>query len=220
MLLRRFLREGGAAMKKFQMMLGALGLIGALGLGHSLSLADVTIGQTAPGFSLPDSKGTNTTLSDYLGKYVVLEWFNYECPFVKKHYGSGNMQKFQKEYTAKGVIWLSIISSAPGQQGYCTPNKANEVKQEEDIHSSAVLLDPSGQVGHAYGAQTTPHMFVINPEGKLIYQGAIDSIASTNPEDIPKADNYVRLALDQAMAGQAVATPSTKSYGCSVKYLR
>jgi hypothetical protein len=180
--------------------------------------AEIEPGQTAPDFTLKDSKENPQKLSAYAGKFVVLEWMNPECPFVKKHYSGGNMQALQKEYTSKGVIWLSIISSAPGKQGYCTGPQAEANTKDQKASPTAVLLDPSGDVGQKYGAKTTPHMFVINPEGKVIYMGAIDSIRSTNSADCSKGENYVRQALDAALAGKPVATPETKSYGCSVKY--
>jgi peroxiredoxin len=175
-------------------------------------------GETAPDFTLKDSKGNSKKLSSYSGKFVVLEWMNPECPFVKKHYSIGNMQSLQKEYTTKGVVWLSIISSAPGKQGYCTGPQAEANTKDQKASPTAVLLDPSGEVGQMYGAKTTPHMFVINPEGKLIYMGAIDSIRSANSSDCAKAENYIRQTLDAALAGKPVPTPETKSYGCSVKY--
>ena len=175
-------------------------------------------GETAPDFTLKDSKGNSQKLSSYSGKFVVLEWMNPECPFVKKHYSIGNMQSLQKEYTTKGVVWLSIISSAPGKQGYCTGPQAEANTKDQKASPTAVLLDPSGEVGQLYGAKTTPHMFVINPEGKLIYMGAIDSIRSANSSDCAKAENYIRQTLDAALAGKPVPTPETKSYGCSVKY--
>jgi peroxiredoxin len=175
-------------------------------------------GEAAPDFTLPNSKGSQVKLADQKGKYVVLEWFNDGCPYVKKHYGSGNMQKLQEKYTGKGVEWFTILSSAPGKQGHQTPQKINEIMVEWKGKPSQVLLDPMGKVGRLYGAKTTPHMFIINPEGNIIYQGAIDSISSTDPADIPQAQNYVALALDSAMAGKPVATASTTPYGCSVKY--
>jgi len=191
----------------------------ALALALNLSaFAAVEPGETAPDFTLKDSKGNSQKLSSYSGKFVVLEWMNSECPFVKKHYSIGNMQSLQKEYTTKGVVWLSIISSAPGKQGYCTGPQAEANTKDQKASPTAVLLDPSGEVGQLYGAKTTPHMFVINPEGKLIYMGAIDSIRSANSSDCAKADNYIRQTLDAALAGKPVPTPETKSYGCSVKY--
>jgi peroxiredoxin len=182
------------------------------------AFAAVESGEPAPDFTLKDSKGNPQKLSSYSGKFVVLEWLNPECPFVKKHYSAGNMQKLQKEYTAKGVVWLSIISSAPGKQGYRTGPQADADTKDKNASPTAVLLDPSGEVGQLYEAKTTPHMYVINPEGKLIYSGAIDSIRSANPEDCATATNYVRETLDAALSGKPVPTPETKSYGCSIKY--
>src|ERR1700730_5120434 len=176
------------------------------------------VGTAAPDFSLTDSKGKTHSLSQYKGKYVVLEWFNPECPFVKKHYGPGNMQKLQEEYTSKGVVWLSVDSSAPGKEGSLTPEQAEKKISEWKGKQTALLLDPDGKVGQSYGAKNTPHMFVINPEGKIVYEGAIDSKASPNPNDIPNSTNYVKAALDEALAGKPVSNPTTKPYGCSVKY--
>jgi len=182
------------------------------------SFAAVEPGEVAPGFTLTDSKGTSHKLSDFRGKFVVLEWLNHECPFVKKHYSSGNMQKLQQEYTAKGVVWLSIISSAPGKQGHRTGPQAEADTKDKNAAPTAVLLDPSGEVGKKYDAKTTPEMFVLDKEGKILYAGAIDSIKSTDSADIAKAENHVRQALNAALAGQPVPTPKTKPYGCSVKY--
>src|SRR5438552_9006078 len=176
------------------------------------------VGSAAPDFSLPDAKGTTHSLSQYKGKYVVLEWFNPECPFVKKHYGGCNMQKLQEEFTGKGVVWLSIDSSAPGLEGSLTAEQAEKKMSEWKTHQTALLLDPDAKAARAYAAKNTPHMFVINPDGKVIYAGAIDSKATPNPADIPIATNYVKIALDEALAGKAVTTPSTRPYGCSVKY--
>jgi peroxiredoxin len=194
-------------------------LLPLLILGLNLpAFAAVESGEPAPDFTLKDSKGNPQKLSSYSGKFVVLEWLNPECPFVKKHYSAGNMQKLQKEYTAKGVVWLSIISSAPGKQGYRTGPQADADTKDKNASPTAILLDPSGEVGQLYEAKTTPHMYVINPEGKLIYSGAIDSIRSTNPADCATATNYIRETLDAALAGKPVPTPETKSYGCSIKY--
>jgi peroxiredoxin len=176
------------------------------------------VGSNAPDFSLTDAKGKTHSLSEYKGKYVVLEWFNPECPFVKKHYGSGNMQKLQQEYTGKGVVWLSIASSAPGTEGSLTPEQAEKTMGEWKTRQTALLLDPEGKAGRAYGAKNTPDMIVINPEGKIVYEGAIDSKATPNPADIPSSTNYVKVALDESMAGKPVSTAATKPYGCSVKY--
>ena len=148
----------------------------------------------------------------------MLEWFNPGCPFVQKHYKSDNMQNLQKEFTGKGVAWLTIDSSAPGNQGYLTPADANKQVAEWKIDSTALLLDPNGKVGHEYGATNTPHMYVIDPSGKLIYSGAIDDKPSTDLDDVKTANNYVKDALEEAMAGKPVATPTSRAYGCSIKY--
>ena len=176
------------------------------------------VGSAAPEFSLTDAKGQTHSLAQYKGKYVVLEWFNPECPFVKKHYGGGNMQKLQAEYTGKGVVWLSIDSSAPGMEGSLTPEQAQKTMSEWKTKQTALLLDPEGKAGRAYGAKNTPDMIVINPEGKIVYEGAIDSKATPNPADISSSTNYVKVALDESMAGKPVSNATTKPYGCSVKY--
>src|SRR4029077_6182163 len=176
------------------------------------------VGSTAPDFSVSDSKGKTHSVSQYKGKYVVLEWFNPECPFVKKHYGSGNMQKLQEEFTAKGVVWLSIDSNAPGLEGNLTADQANAKMAEWKTKQTALLLDPDGKAGRTYAAKNTPHMFVINPDGKIVYEGAIDSKASPNPADIPNSTNYVKVALEESLSGKPVSNPNTKPYGCSVKY--
>jgi peroxiredoxin len=176
------------------------------------------VGSAAPDFSLPDSNGKTHSLSENKGKYVVLEWFNPECPFVKKHYGSDNMQKLQKEFTDKGVVWLTIDSSSEGAEGYLTADAANKIMTQWKTHQTALLLDPDGVAGKAYGAKNTPDMIVINPEGKIVYEGAIDSKASPNPADIPSSTNYVKNALDESLAGKPVSNAQTKPYGCSVKY--
>jgi peroxiredoxin len=176
------------------------------------------VGAPAPNFTLPDAGGKTHSLGEYKGKYVVLEWFNPGCPFVQKHYTSENMQKLQKEFTGKGVAWLTIDSSAPGAQGSLTPEEAKKQLADWQMNPTALLLDSSGNVGHEYHATNTPHMFVINPEGKVIYAGAIDSKASTDPGDIKSSTNYVKSALEEAMAGKPVSTGQTKAYGCSIKY--
>ena len=183
-------------------------------------LARLTIGTLAPNFTLRDSNGQFHSLSTYKDNYVVLEWTNHDCPFVVKHYKSGNMQKLQNEFTNKGVIWLTIISSAPANQGYCTPDKANKIVDREKASPSAVLLDPEGTVGRLYNAITTPHMYIVEPAGTLLYQGAIDSIRSTKIADIPKANNYVWAALNASMNGKAIKMSDTRPYGCSVKYAK
>ena len=194
-------------------------LLPVLAIGWTLpASAAVEPGDQAPEFTLTDSKGTSHKLSDFRGKFVVLEWLNHECPFVKKHYSGGNMQKLQQEYSAKGVVWLSIISSAPGKQGHRTGPQADADTKDKGAAPTAVLLDPAGEVGKKYDAKTTPEMFVIDKEGKVIYAGAIDTIKSTDSADIAKAENHVRQALDAALAGKPVPTPKTTPYGCSVKY--
>jgi len=180
--------------------------------------AAVEVGQTAQDFSLTDTQGKTHALADFKGKYVVLEWYNPDCPFVVKHYESGNMQKLQKEFTDKGVVWLSINSSATGKQGNYTSEEYNKLAEKSKATPSALLLDHDGKVGILYAAKTTPHMFIINPEGKVIYQGAIDSKPTSSAADIDSSENFVKVALDAAMAGKPVANSSTKPYGCSVKY--
>lgn len=180
--------------------------------------ADVEVDKPAPDFTLTDSHGKSHTLSAYKGKYVVLEWINFDCPFVKKHYNSGNMQKLQKKYAEKGVVWLAICSSAPGKQGYFESEQINGLVKEKEAAMAAYLIDAEGTVGQMYGAKTTPHMYVIDPEGKLIYAGGIDDKPSTNLEDIEPATNYVVAALKAAMAGKQVETKTARPYGCSVKY--
>lgn len=175
-------------------------------------------GKAAPAFSVVDATGKTHSLKDYAGKWVVLEWFNKDCPYVKKHYGSKNMQKLQETYTQKGVVWLTVISSAKGKQGYLEPKEALEVFKTHGSTPTAILLDASGSMGKAYDAKTTPHMFVIDPKGTLVYAGAIDDNDSSDPAVIPTSKNYLAAALDAAMKGEKVAVASTKPYGCSVKY--
>src|SRR2546423_1424728 len=177
----------------------------------ALSPADSpAVGTAAPDFSLTDSKGKTQTVSQYKGKYVVLEWFNPECPFVKKHYGSGNMQKLQEEFTAKGVVWLTIDSSAPGLEGNLTAEQANAKMAEWKTKQTALVLDPDGKAGRSYAAKNTPHMFVINPDGKIIYEGAIDSKATPNPSDIASSTNYVKAALEDSLSERPVSNENTK----------
>ena len=184
-----------------------------------LGRAEVQVGSTAPDFSLSDTHGRTHRLSDYRGKVVVLEWYNPDCPFVGKHYRSGNMQQLQKEYTAKGVIWLTVDSSAPGEQGNYPVDTLNQISNKVGAARTALLLDPNGKVGHLYGAKTTPDMYIIDPKGSLVYRGAIDNKRSTNEADVKTATNYVRQALDAVLAGKQVAVPATQPYGCSVKYV-
>jgi peroxiredoxin len=186
--------------------------------GTLLALDAPPVGSAAPTFTLPDAKGAPHSLSDYKGKFVVLEWFNPECPFVKKHYGGGNMQKLQADYTAKGVVWLTIDSNAPGTEGNLSPEQAEKVANAWKTKQTALLLDPDGKVGRAYGSKNTPNMVIINPDGKIVYEGAIDSKATPNPADIPTSTNYVKSALDESLAGKPISNPTTRPYGCSVKY--
>lgn len=177
-----------------------------------------TVGQPAPAFKLVDSTGKTHSLADYKGKTVVLEWTNHECPFVKKHYGSGNMQAQQKQATADGVVWLSVNSSAPGKQGNVDGAAAEKVRKDARAVQTAYLLDPTGATGRAYGAKTTPHMYIIDPQGVLRYAGGIDSIQSADVADIKKATQYVPQALAELAAGKPVSVAVTRPYGCSVKY--
>jgi len=193
-------------------------LTAALLAAFTLSAWAVRVGDAAPDFTATDSHGQTHKLSEYRGKYVVLEWTNNGCPFTQKHYSSGNMQNLQKEWTAKGVVWLTVLSSSPGAQGYMTASDENAYMAKVHADPTAALLDPSGTLGHEYDARTTPDMYVIDPGGKLIYAGAIDDHPTTEVSDIPNSKNYVSDALTEAMAGQPVATAYTRPYGCSVKY--
>src|SRR5947209_10909262 len=178
----------------------------------------VKVGEPAPGFTAVDSNGKQQRLSDYKGKFVVLEWHNQGCPYTRKHYESGNMQRLQKEWIAKGVVWLTVISSAPGMQGFVTPAQENEYVQKMNASPTAVLMDPGGSLGHLYGAKTTPHMFIIDPNGTLIYNGAIDDHPTSDQSDIATSKNFVSAALQQATSGKPVTDAATRPYGCSVKY--
>ena len=195
-----------------------LGAFAVLALSVAPAMAAPEIGKPAPEFSAKDSNGKDVKLSDFKGKIVVLEWNNPECPYVKKHYDSGNMQKLQASETAKGVEWLSINSSADGKQGHLTNETANKYVADEKASPSAYLLDANGEIGKAYDAKTTPHMFVIDKDGNLAYEGAIDDNDSANKEDAATAKNYVVAAIDAIAAGKAVETSKTKAYGCGVKY--
>jgi peroxiredoxin len=176
------------------------------------------VGEAAPDFTATGSDGKAYHLADLKGKYVVLEWHNQGCPYTQKHYESGNMQRMQKEWTGHGVEWFTVISSAPGAQGYVDASAENSYLTKMHAVPTAALLDSSGELGHLYGAKTTPHMFIIDPQGVLIYDGAVDDRPTTDVSDVNGATNYVSVALSQAMSGKAVATPTTRPYGCSVKY--
>lgn len=180
--------------------------------------AALRVGEPAPGFEGVDTGGNVHRLADYRGKTVVLEWTNHDCPYVRKHYGAGNMQAQQREAAAQGVVWLSIISSAPGKQGHVSPEAAEELTRKRKAAPLAVILDSEGRIGRAYHARTTPHMFIIDATGVLVYMGGMDSISTASPDDIPQATQYVRVALQELAAGKPVSTPVTRPYGCSVKY--
>jgi peroxiredoxin len=183
-----------------------------------ISASETEIGKPAPDFTLTDSNGNEHSLSDYEGKFIVLEWINFGCPFVKKHYKSGNMQKLQKTYTGKDVVWLTICSSAPGKQGNLPPEEINQELADYNTANTAYLIDESGEVGQLYGAKTTPHMYIINNEGVLVYAGGIDNIKSTDTDDIEKAINYVKEGLDLLLDDKEIETSVSAPYGCSVKY--
>ncbi len=182
------------------------------------AVAAPVLGQPAPAFNAVDADGHARSLAEFRGKTVVLEWTNNGCPYVQKHYNSGNMQGLQKEATKEGVVWLTLISSAPGFQGYLTGPQAKQWKSKVGAASSDVLLDPKGTVGRAYGARTTPHMYVVDRTGTLVYMGGIDDRASADPDSLKGAKNYVVAALADVRAGRPVAQAATRPYGCSVKY--
>jgi peroxiredoxin len=189
-----------------------------LALAPVAALAQARVGTPAPEFTAIDSRGQSHALDQYRGKYVVLEWHNQGCPYTRKHYISGNMQALQKEWTGKGVVWFTVISSAPGKQGYVTDAQENAYVEKMHADPTAVLMDPEGKLGRLYDAKTTPQMIVIDPTGKLIYDGAIDNRPTPDVDDIQGADNYVSDALSAAMAGKPVNPAYTRPYGCSVKY--
>jgi peroxiredoxin len=197
--------------KLFLTLIAALVVAGA-------AQAQPVIGQPAPEFTAADTKGVSHSLSDFRGKTVVLEWTNHDCPYVKKHYDTGNMQALQKDATSDGVVWLSVISSAPGKQGYLSAEEADAMTAKRDAAPTAVLLDPEGTVGKAYSARTTPHMFVIDPEGTLVYMGGIDDRPTSSKADVEGARNYVREALTALDSGQDVPQSTSRPYGCSIKY--
>lgn len=180
--------------------------------------AAATVGQPAPDFTLQDTTGKTVRLSDFKGKHVVLEWTNPGCPFVRKHYDSGNMQTTQKDALDKGVVWLSVNSTEKAHLDYLEPAKLMAWKQERKALPTAVLMDEDGTVGKRYGARTTPHMYIVNPQGQLVYAGGIDSIPSARVADIDKATNYVKTGLAEALAGKPISAATTQPYGCSVKY--
>jgi peroxiredoxin len=190
----------------------------ALTLVFASTVRAAQVGSPAPDFHGTDSNGKAQNLDQYRGKFVVLEWHNHDCPYTIKHYQSGNMQSLQKEWTAKGVAWFTVISSAPGAQGYVTAGQENAYVTKTGAKPTAVILDPTGAIGHLYNAKTTPNMFIIDPAGRLIYAGAIDDHATTDVSDIGVSKNFVSAALTEAMNGKVVQTAYTRPYGCSVKY--
>ena len=183
-----------------------------------IAMSAVKVGQQAPDFTGTASSGQSYHLADYRGKFVVLEWHNNGCPYTRKHYNSGNMQNLQKQWTARGVVWFTVISSAPGKQGYVNANDENTYMSKMGAAPTAALLDPTGSIGHLYEAKTTPQMIVINPQGVIVYDGAIDNRPTSDLKDIQGATNYVTLALEESLAGKNVDTAATRPYGCSVKY--
>ena len=199
---------------------GALVVVGlAILMGFSVAWA-ARVGELAPDFTATDTNGKVHKLSEYRGKFVVLEWTNRGCPYTQKHYNSGNMQRLQREWTGKGVIWLTVISSAPGEQGYVTASQENAYLKESNAAPTAVLLDTTSAVGHLYDAKTTPHMYIIDSQGTLIYNGAIDDRPTTDLGDVNGAKNYVSASLQEATSGKPVSNATTRPYGCSVKYPR
>jgi glutathione peroxidase-family protein len=195
-----------------------LAAVAVLSVACSTAQAAAVVGQPAPSFTVTDVTGQKRSLADFKGRTVVLEWVNFDCPFVGKHYGSGHMQKLQKAYTGKGVVWLQVNSSAPGKQGNYPPATVIAKNKERGAASTAYLLDPDGQVGQLYGARTTPHMYVVDARGTLVYAGGIDDTPSTDQEDIATAKNFVAAALDETLAGKPVTVATSQPYGCSVKY--
>ncbi|MCY7314405.1 MAG: thioredoxin family protein [Rubrivivax sp.] len=182
------------------------------------ALATAAVGQPAPAFSATDTSGKTVSLADFKGKHVVLEWANPGCPYVVKHYGSGNMQGTQKDATAQGVIWLTVNSTAPEQSDYKAPAAMAQWMQAQKAAATATLIDADGKVGKAYGARTTPHLYIVDPKGTLIYAGGIDNKPSSNAADIATATNHVKVALTETLAGKPVSQATTRPYGCSVKY--
>ncbi|HEX5612641.1 MAG TPA: thioredoxin family protein [Burkholderiales bacterium] len=190
----------------------------ALALFAALPATAGTVGAPAPDFALENAAGGIVKLSQHRGKYVVLEWVNPECPYVRKHYGSANMQGLQKTYTAKNVVWLTINSTRAGHPEHKPAAEMSSWMKKMNAGASATLLDPKGEAGKAYGARTTPHMYIVDPKGTLVYAGGIDDKRSTDPEDVKTAKNYVRAAMEELLAGKPVSNASTAPYGCSVKY--
>ena len=201
-------------------------LLGGAGLLALIAAAPVTadpgaqarLGAPAPNFTLTDSNGKAISLADFKGKTVVLEWTNHECPYVRKHYGGNNMQALQKKWTGQGIVWLTLISSQPGAQGFVHGLEANKLTEERGAAPTAVLLDPRGGVGRSYGAQVTPHMYVVTGDGTLVYMGGIDDKPTTRLEDLKTAKNFVDAALSEVLEGKVVSIKTSRAYGCTIKY--
>jgi peroxiredoxin len=192
--------------------------LAAIGTTKTRAQSVIKVGTPAPAFTALDTRGRTQSLTAYRGKWVVLEWFNHECPYTKKQYGTDNMQALQREYTKRGVTWLSIVSSAPGKEGFTSAERATVLTTEKKASPTAVIRDTAGILGHLYGARNTPQLIVIDPQGILQYDGAIDDKPTTDPADVPRAKNYLRAALDAGMSGKTIATPTTQPYGCTVQY--
>jgi peroxiredoxin len=212
------LQQNSLLKEAFALLTVAVLLAGLPAVADNLSDAQSLVGTQAPQFTLRDANGKTRSLAECKGKYVVLEWTNFGCPFVKAQYESKIMQTLQAEYTAKGVEWLTISSSAPGKQGYFAGRDLKDKLSEEGLKSTAYLTDPDGTVGRLYKAKTTPDMFVINPQGKIVYAGAIDDNPTTDASEVRSSHNYLKATLDEAMSGKPLHDTATKSYGCSVKY--
>ena len=212
------LRTAASGQRRTMLMAGASLLLLAAATLATQANATPSVGQAAPDFSLKDTSGKTVKLSDYRGKLVVLEWTNPNCPYVRKHYNSGNMPATQKEARALGVVWLAINSTETASGDYMTPATLAAWKGERNSATSATLMDEEGTVGRAYGARTTPHMYIVNPAGQLIYAGGIDSIPSARIDDIKSATNYVKVALNEALVGKPLSAATTRAYGCSIKY--
>lgn len=211
-----------ASQKRFVKGAVSVGVIAAAAAAYlaiaPAALANVELNKPAPAFTAVGADGKPVALDAYKGKTVVLEWTNHECPYVKKHYESGNIPNLQKDAAGKGVVWLQVVSSAPGKQGFVDGPTAKQLNGSRNAAPAATVLDADGKVGKLYGAQTTPHIFIVNPQGQLVYKGGIDSIATAKKEDLAKAENYVSAALTAISTGKPVEKANTKPYGCSIKY--
>lgn len=193
-------------------------LASALWMAAGVATAAASVGQPAPDFKALDTSGKPVSLADFKGKHVVLEWVNPGCPYVVKHYGSANMPDTQKEATAKGVVWLAVNSTATEHSDYRAPADLAKWMQSQKAATTATLMDADGKIGRAYGARTTPHMYIIDPKGTLVYAGGIDNKPTANPADVAAATNHVKVALGEALAGKPISMANTRPYGCSVKY--